>query len=266
MSKSTAVNSVKMEGTRIYNRARQECLPCEPILGPMRHCTPFACFSRSVRIFPLFLTQAGNQCTCLSTPAFDRGLSPTARGSIASRTWAHVPGAEITQQLKSGPQDKSKLLWNRNMSTLLDNVLGRIGHVDCISVCVTFSSDTSAKKSPQNPSERIMPLLAPARPPGRPAFPPIGLWPVFCPIAVECSCLVYLTLLKAYFEHFPDGAATTTSLQSSPLISGSPGAAGESTSINGVKAVGGARRSPKMSKYGAAGYVPAGSPELAPKV
>lgn len=88
---------------------------------------------------------------------------------------------------------------------------------------------------------------------------------MFCPIAVECSCLVYLTLLKAYFEKFPDGSATA-SQQSSPLIAGSPGAPGESTSINGTKAVGGARRSPQIGKYGAAGYVPAGSPEVAPKV
>eukprot|EP00752_Nemacystus_decipiens_P018480 g16570.t1 len=91
------------------------------------------------------------------------------------------------------------------------------------------------------------------------------LWPVFCPIAVECSCLVYLTLLKAYFERFPDGPAAA-SQQSSPLMSGSPGAPGEDTSINGVKAVGGARRSPQIGKYGAAGYVPAGSPEVAPRV
>eukprot|EP00903_Cladosiphon_okamuranus_P013751 g12801.t1 len=93
-----------------------------------------------------------------------------------------------------------------------------------------------------------------------------GLWPVFCPIAVECSCLVYLTLLKAYFERFPDGAAATASEQSSPLVTGSPAAAGESTSINKAGAVGGARRSPSMGKYGAAGYVPARSPEVAPKV
>ncbi|CAM9210126.1 unnamed protein product [Scytosiphon promiscuus] len=78
-----------------------------------------------------------------------------------------------------------------------------------------------------------------------------SLWPVFCPIAVECTCLVYLTCLKIYYENCADGSASAAAAdsanQKSPLV-------GESTSINGVTAsVGGARRSPKIGKYGAAG-------------
>lgn len=87
--------------------------------------------------------------------------------------------------------------------------------------------------------------------------PSQGLWPVFCPVAFECSCLVYLTFLKVYFERVNGrGAAGPSSQQSSPLM--------ESSSINGAKAVGGARRSPSIGKYGAAGY--AAAPDPAPKV
>lgn len=98
-----------------------------------------------------------------------------------------------------------------------------------------------------------------SRPRSPRAFPlSQGLWPVFCPVAFECSCLVYLTFLKVYFERVNGGgAAGSSSQQSSPLM--------ESSSINGIKTVGGARRSPKMGKYGAAGYA-AAPPDPAPKV
>lgn len=130
----------------------------------------------------------------------------------------------------------------------------------------------SAYKFPQNDPHvelprtnfRVWVLTSPgllARPPA-PTHPlPLrfralqGLWPVFCPVAFECSCLVYLTLLKVYYERV-NGAAGSRQQQSSPLM--------ESSSINGTKPVGGARRSPSMSKYGAAGY--AAAPDAAPKV
>lgn len=152
---------------------------------------------------------------------------------------------------------ENDLVWTENRSHSLSPSPSASPSLS-LSHSVTISSAEFAEKSPQKPPSEL--------PPGWPAFLLTGLWPVFCPIAVECSCLVYLTLLKAYFERFLDGAAATTSQQSSPLMSGSPAAAGEATGINGIKATGGARRSPKMGKYGAAGYAPAGSPEVAPKV
>lgn len=128
--------------------------------------------------------------------------------------------------------------------------------IDCIPCLVPISpNERIGGKTTSQPiwTKRLFPTST--SPPPWPAFLSTGLWPVFYPVAVECACIIYLTLLKAYFERFPaDGARMY------------PDAAGESTSINGIKPVGGARRSPKMGKYGAAGYVPASSPEVAPKV
>ncbi|CAN0330535.1 unnamed protein product, partial [Ectocarpus sp. 13 AM-2016] len=36
-----------------------------------------------------------------------------------------------------------------------------------------------------------------------------GLWAVFFPVAVECSCLIYLTALKMYFEKFASGGGVS---------------------------------------------------------
>lgn len=80
------------------------------------------------------------------------------------------------------------------------------------------------------------------------------LWAVFFPVAVECSCLVYLTGLKVYFERLAGagGPAAVVEPQSSLLekANGTPG--GGSTRINGLLASSvGVGRSPRMSKYGA---------------
>ncbi|CAM9743651.1 unnamed protein product [Ectocarpus sp. 6 AP-2014] len=81
-----------------------------------------------------------------------------------------------------------------------------------------------------------------------------GLWAVFFPVAVECSCLIYLTGLKMYFEKFASGNGVSGKLTpSSHLV-------GEGTGIDSVR---GADRSPQVGKYGAAGC--ASSPEVALK-
>lgn len=93
----------------------------------------------------------------------------------------------------------------------------------------------------------------------RPPLPALAeLWPVLCPIAVECSCLVYLTGLKVYFERVAGGG--TAGAPRPPLLKEADGTPGKSTSVNRLleSAVGVARSpkiNPKMrssvSEYGA---------------
>ncbi|CAB1104842.1 unnamed protein product [Ectocarpus sp. CCAP 1310/34] len=78
-----------------------------------------------------------------------------------------------------------------------------------------------------------------------------GLWAVFFPVAVECSCLIYLTALKMYFEKFASGDGISEKLTPSSHV------VGEGTGINSARDAG---RSPQIGRYGAAGC--ASSPEI----
>ncbi|CAM9594643.1 unnamed protein product [Ectocarpus fasciculatus] len=78
------------------------------------------------------------------------------------------------------------------------------------------------------------------------------LWAIFFPVAGECSCLIYLTGLKVYFENVASGDGTPEKLTPSSHF------VDEGTGINSI---GGAGRSPQIGRYGAAGCA-ASSPEV----